>query len=225
MSTGRAASSCLALAVVAAMAALLHGCNIVGPAAYLIAGPGQISAQYKLEDVPTVVFLDDRRNIVNPTSLRRVIADRATQELMIHAKLTQMIRPADAMALAAQADRNDKLLALDEIGRRVGAQQLIYVEMVGFRASPDGSTPRPYAGSRVRVIDVENQTRLFPPMDDSDDARVVEALMPAVDPESLQSRGRSLKLFEALANTLGSNIAKLFYKHERVDLGETLNSR
>ncbi|UCD75970.1 MAG: hypothetical protein JSV91_03425, partial [Phycisphaerales bacterium] len=71
-----------ALAAVTLAAAFLPACNIIGPVAYLIEGPGTIEAQYELPDVTTVVYVDDRANVVNPTNLRRVIGDRTSSDLM-----------------------------------------------------------------------------------------------------------------------------------------------
>lgn len=205
--------------------ATLSGCNIVGPAAYIISGPPKVDARHTLSDVPTVVYIDDRSNVVNPISLRRVIGDRASEVLMAKEALTQTISPQDAMSLAAKRERNSDILSMEEIGKMVGAKQVIYVEMTHFQHSPDGFVPRPYAACRVRVIDVENRMRVFPGPESPDNSFAIQAMTREVDPEAFRNNATRLAAYEGLANLLGDEIAKLFYKHEAKELGGSLNPR
>jgi hypothetical protein len=214
----------LATAVVLIAASLLiGGCNIVGPAAYLIAGPGMIEAEHQLADRPTVVFIDDRENVVNPVSLRRAIADKVSQDLMVKRVVRQTISPHDAMAVASRRDRHDNVMPIDAIGRAVGAEQIIFIEMLVFQDS-EGYERRPIAACRVRVIDVENRTRLYPPSDSVDNARLVQVRMREVTEDAYRTRGTRHQISVALADELGDTIARLFYRHER-DLGGRLEAR
>lgn len=215
-------SLCLAAAC---LAAVVPGCNIVGPAAYLIEGPPKKDAEHTLVDVPTVVFIDDRQNFLNAVSLRRVIADSASQDLMVKEALTTTISSQDAMNLAGRMDRNSHVMSIEEIGKAVGAQQVIYVEMLGFQGSPDNFTPRPTAQCRVRVIDVANRQRVFPPQGSSEPARIIQTMIREVDPEVFRTRGSLLRVNEELARSLGRDIARLFYRHEVKELGENLKPR
>src|SRR5262245_15515631 len=153
--------TCLTVGLVA-IASMIGGCNIVTPAAFILSGPPTVDALYTLQDVPTVVYIDDRSNQVNPVSLRRVIGDTASEDLMVQKLVTTTISPQDAMNIAARNDRNNQIMPIEEIGKAVGAKQVIYVEMVQFADTPDGYTPRPTAACRVRVIDIENRKRVFP---------------------------------------------------------------
>jgi len=199
------------------------GCNIVGPAAYIVGGPGTIEAEHALADRPTVVFVDDRENVVNPTSLRRVIAEKVSEDLMTRKVVTRTISPHDAMSLAARHDTHKEVMPIDAIGRAVGAEQIVYVEMLVFQES-DGQVPRPVAACRVRVIDVENRERVFPPSESDRPYRQVELRMREVSPDQYRSRATRFQIVESLAEELGDRIAKLFYKHER-DLGGRLEPR
>ena len=55
--------------------ALAVGCNIVTPIVYAVSPPPKQPALYPLEDRPTVVYVDDRRNLLSYRSLRRRIGD------------------------------------------------------------------------------------------------------------------------------------------------------
>jgi hypothetical protein len=200
------------------------GCNIVGPAAYILEGPPTIEARHTLLNVPTLVFIDDRSSQVSPVSLRRVIADKASENLMVKKVVTTMISPQDAMNMASQLERNSKLLPIEEIGRKVGAKQVIYVEMEQF-SDRSGLVPQPMAVCRVRVIDVENRVRTFPPADSQENSVVVQVRPREADPDLYASRAGQIKVRQALATDTGDQIAKLFYKHERKDLGGSLNPR
>lgn len=201
------------------------GCNIVGPAAYIIEGPPKVDAAHILADVPTVVFIDDRRNIVSPISLRKVIADKASEDLMIQKCLTTVISSQDAMALATQRERNNMVLSIEEIGKAVGAQQVIYVEMAQFQDTPDGFSPRPMAACRVKVIDVNSRQRVFPPEASDTPSHQVQAMLREVDPSIYSTRSGRLQVFEGLAVETGASIAKLFYRHEARPLGGNLNPK
>jgi hypothetical protein len=219
----------LILAVATAGLLLPAGCNIVTPIVYAIEGPGQIDAELVLEDRPTVVFIDDRSNLLSPITLRRDIADTVSKELMRHAKLTVTIRPVDAMAVARRLDTNDEPMAIDRIAREVGAEQIIYVQMLAWRRTPDGFTPRPTAACSVQVIDAMNSAILYPPMVEGEGAartgRTVQTMLQPMPESAYDSRAAIRQLQETLAQELGGEIAKLFYKHERIDLGGNLNSR
>jgi hypothetical protein len=208
-----------------ALVSLSAGCNIVAPASYIISGPPSVEAQHTLADVPTVIYIDDRSNQVNPVSLRRVIAETAGEDLMEKKLLTTTISPQDAMNIAARNDRNKQIMSIEEIGKAVGAKQVIYVEMLQFSDTPDGFTPRPLAACRVRVVDVENRQRVFPGPDVRDTSHPMQVMTREVDPELYRTRSGRLQVFQALALETGHEIGKLFYKHERKELGGSLNPR
>ncbi len=205
----------------------LAGCNIVGPAAYIIEGPPTVDAVHELADVPTIVFIDDRHNVVSPISLRKVIADRVSQDLMVQKVLSEnnALSSQDATAVAMQRERNSSILSIEEIGKSVGAKQVIYVEMLQFQGTPDGFTPRPMAMSRVKVINIEHRKRVFPPEDALQPSREVQAMTREIDPGLYATRSGLLKIYEALAIEAGSEVGRLFYKHERRPLGGNLNPR
>ena len=215
-----------ALGVVAAL--LLAGCNYAVGIAYLIEGPGKIPPAFVLPpERSTVVFVDDRANTIATSgqALRRTIADRVTTDLLTREIVATMIDSRDAMAFVAANDRHSTPLPMDAIGREVGAEVVIYVEMAMFTESPDGVTPRPTAQCRVRVIDVAARSRLFPPNEGTQASWPVEAVLREVDPALFRSQSSRLKILQLLAEETGDQIAKLFYEHERVDLGEHLEPR
>ncbi len=213
------------LALLVIVAANLGGCNIIAPLHYVVHGPAKVDAEHQLADVPTVVFVDDRENVVNPTLFRRVIAEKVSEDLMVRKVLTRTISPHDAMSLVAQHDTNKEVMPIDAIGRAVGAEQIIYIEMVSFTDRVEPHVPRPMGSCRVRVIDVNNRERLYPAGDVEQPFRAVQVAPREVDPELYRTRATRMRINEVLAEEMGDRIAKLFYKHEARELGGSLNPR
>ena len=207
------------------MTLFLGGCNIAGPLAYIFSPVPKVEALCELEDRPTVVFVDDRENRVNPVALRRVIADRLSQELMANDVLTMTISPRDAEVAARQRDSHDNMLSIDAIGLAVGAEQVIYIEMLDFRERTDRYNLKPQARCRIRVIDVTNQEKIFPSVDSGESAYPVQVQMNAMRPEQYNSRATRNQIAQALANEIGSQIALLFYEHNESKLGTSLGGR
>ena len=215
------------LVAIAAAALVLGSCNILGPASYLAFGKPKVEAQYQLLDRPTVVFVDDQSDAIplNATRVRRTIADKISTELMARDLVTNVISSRDAMALARQRDREDKLLAIDDIGDAAGAEQVIYVQMMSFLGSPDGYTPKPTVSCRVKVIDVARRTRVFPAPDAAGAWREVAVVAPAINVEQYRTAAGRRQIEQMLALLTADRVTKLFYRHVSEEVGSRLQPR
>lgn len=221
----RTTQTVITLALVAAAAAGLGSCNIVGPAAYLIGGQPKVEAQFALSDRPTVVFVDDPENILPRRNLRRLIGDKVSQELMVRNLVTTTIRPADALAVAHR-ERYGEPMPIDAIGRAVGAEQVVFIDMVSFSLSPDNVTPRPMGACQIKVIDVTNRERLFPTADGGFGGSTgypVQVAMRPVSLERYRTASSRHQISEQLANEIADQITKVFYRHVPDELGSRLN--
>lgn len=200
---------------------MLCSCNIASTVAYVTAPNPVTEAEYELKDTSTVVFIDDRRNWVSPVRLRRIIGDTASEGLLKEELVTDVISPRDATAAARQLDRGARPAGIDRVGELVGAKQIIYVEMVGFSLTQDGMTPEPYAACRVRVIDLNEEKRMFPPVEDSN-SRLVEVSLPGTKSQGMTDSRQRQKLGELLAQETGRQVAMLFYEHSQPAVGANL---
>jgi hypothetical protein len=172
-----------------------------------------VEAKYNLTDTATVVFIDDRRNQVNPVRLRRQIADEATAVLIDEGAMGDMISPRDAMAAARRLDTGSMPAGIDAIGRAVGASQVIYVEAVAFSLTRDGLTPDPVAVFNVRVWDVDKGVRVFPAADDSfrtSSGYPLQVTIPQGELAGLSGGGATSKLRSMLAKRTGDAIGRIF---------------
>jgi hypothetical protein len=202
---------------------LLSSCNIAAVAAYITTPDPEQEALFNLPNVPTVVFVDDRRNVMHPTRLRRVIAEKVTNELLAKKVLTTMISPRDVLRVSASNDKYNEPLPIRALGKAVGASVVIYIEMTAFGLTSDGLTANPRTSCTIRVIDtvttVESKIRLFP----TDAASfTVSENMRNVGPNRVSSSADARELAEELAVKLGDAIAKVFYTHTIGRLGENL---
>jgi hypothetical protein len=201
---------------------LLTSCNIASVVGYIATPDPQQDALFELPDVKTVVFVDDRKNIMHPTRLRHVVAERITNDLLTKEIVSSMISPKDIFRVSASSDRYGEPMGMDKLGQSVGASVLIYVEIQSFSLTNDGQTANPMATCDVRVIDVNKQPRLFPTNGES---YRVRAIVKNISPHRLKATGEVRKLTEELAQNLGDSVAKLFYGHVTGRLGENLKRK
>jgi len=203
----------------------LASCNVVAGVLYVTTPDPEQIALFNLPLKKTVVFVDDRHNIMHPSRLKGVIADKVTSELLGRELLVDMIASRDAMRFAESQDRQGSILTVGAIGKAVNASVVIYVEVSTFIMSVDGHNPAPLAGCSVRVVDVETREQLFPVPESTDAAYKVRSALHRVDPHQLESVSETRKLAHKLAVQMGDDIAKLFYTHTTGRLGENLERK
>ncbi|MBT7657687.1 MAG: hypothetical protein HN568_04685 [Phycisphaerae bacterium] len=202
--------------------ALLSSCNIAGVASYLTTPDPEQEALFVLPNVPTVVFVDDRRNVMHPVRLRRVIAEEVTNELLKREILSTMISPRDVMRVSATNDKYNTPMPVGELGKAVGASVVIYIEMQAFGLTSDGLTANPRTTCNIRVIDARNRERLFP----ADPAGFsITETMKHVTSNRVTTSSDARKLAEELAKKLGVAVGEVFYDHTTGRLGDNLERK
>lgn len=197
-----------------ALAAVLPGCNIVGPAYLLVHGPEKVPRKFELpKDRPTIIFVDDRANSLPRRSLRQTIADAAQKVLLEKHVLTNVIDSRAALAVAAQ-DRSGEPKPITEIGKAAQAEIVIYVTVDGFTLSPDGQTFAPGASVRIKVIDVANDTRLWP---EDKAGFAFSTQSPAQTGTAPTSQSQVALGEDGAAQRTGLAIAQCFFEHVATD--------
>ncbi|MEY3020923.1 MAG: hypothetical protein RIS86_119 [Planctomycetota bacterium] len=223
----------LVLAALAASALALAGCNIVTPVAYAIEGPGQIDAEYTLADKKTVVFVDDPRNILTRTALRASIGDAVGAVLYDRELVSTLVNTRDAIAISRQGvsgtvdGPTGGEMSMQAIARALDCAQMVWIrpytwDVVG-RSDTQGI--RPTAQAYVRVLDFDARARVYPSPEVLPRGREVTAIIRETDPNLLRTRATRTQVEDQLAAKLSAEVAKLFYKHDRIDLGENLGTR
>ncbi len=196
--------------MVMALAALAAGgCNIVGPAAYIVEGPPTVSALYKLpKDSKVVVFVDDRRNVMPRLRLRSMLGDTATQTLL-NEKLVAAAVDSNAAYRVATAEDYGTPMPIDEVGRQVDAEIVIYAEPTQFVLF-DRGLPRPYCTMNVRVVDSRTGAKLWPM--DAPSYQLRAAMSERTESHYRARDGELIQ--EELATLAGLRLAQIFYEHE-----------
>lgn len=199
------------------------GCNFLIPAAYIIEGPPKEPARYELPRRKTVVYVDDRANRMTRAALRTAVGEEVGTLLLQQALVPEVISSKDAVAYARRVDSTDKQVSIRKIGEAVGAEQVIYVDIDEYRISADGATPRPAAIVNVKVIDVASGARLWPDGTDQGEQMVIRTREQSMELYS-SSAGRR-RVEDALAKQVAEDVSRLFYEHEKRELGGNLGIR
>lgn len=202
----------LLLIALLASAALLQGCNYVAAGYLLVHGPEKTPAAHTLEkDRTTVVFVDDRANVLARRSLRTQIAKVAQDTLLKEGVLTNVIDTSAAMQ-AALRESSGEPLDITTLGRQVQADVVIYVTMDTFVLSTDGQTFSPEARCHVKVIDAKLAKRVFPL--DKKEGHPVEVRLKLASGTVPKTGTEQINALNELADRTGLQIARVFFDSE-----------
>lgn len=214
LSAARSVVVCRLLLVVVLLTGLasMSGCNLLGGAAYILNGPEKIPSMHTLDPTrKTVVFVDDTVPVVKSRMQRVKIAMTAEQVLLNEGKIEHVIASQDLLAIV-ERERFSKPMTIIEMGEAVGAEVVIYAQMLRFDLTMDQQSFTPCAQVRVKVMDVKNKKRLWPegvqewyPLD------VTAKERQGGPPTTLSERDAE---FLALAERVGTSIANIFIEHE-----------
>ena len=211
MRTIRGIIAGVGLALAAGAIAIATGCNIVGPAFLLIHGPDKIPQQYELDkERPVVIFLDDREFNIPRWPTRERVSAAAERALLDSKAVARVLDSRAASAIVSGEPRGD-LMPISEVGRKMGAEVVIYVVPESFSMTTDGQSFSPSSRLRVKVLDAIADKRLWP------EEREGYALTVTASTRQGTSPTDSATVREAeneFADLVGLRIAELFYSHE-----------
>lgn len=210
---------------------LLAGCNMVGFMAQAVSPPELVEAKYELPDKPTLIVIDDLDGLVNNESLLRAIANSTVAALEAEKVVTVGFVGQDELA-GYREHLGDayKQTSLAALGSHLGAKQVIHAEVTGYQMDLGGSVVRPGIAMNVKVFDLDQLTRVFPP--DKDPKTGVDTgittyplavKMPARD-LSGQGAARSIVARE-LASLAGRDLGRLFFDWRKPEPGSNLDNR
>ena len=103
----------------------------------------------------------------------------------------------------------------------MNVQQVIYVVVDRFTLSVDGASPRPGATVRVKVLDLEDQTRIFP---GDDNGHLVEAELREPPQSMYVSTSGRRQIEDQLAMQLATDIAESSLTIDGVRVGRVVGS-
>ena len=189
------------------------GCNLIGGAFVALHGPPKVPAVYEPdEERTTVVFIDDLNNEFPRRRLRDLAGDVADAEMLGAGVVAEgkLISADSARRAISNETSTDRLSAVD-VGAKVGAEVVIWVTMTGWTLQRRPGLIEPTVTAEVRVVDAVTNQRIWPPGSRPYDFR---SEFPRSTGE-IQNSAERTRFEELLARRVGSDIAKLFYTHER----------
>jgi hypothetical protein len=200
------------IAALAFLALAPAGCNIAGPASFLVMGPEKVSKVFELNsEKRTVVFVDNRASKLPNRAVHREVSETAERVLLDEGHLKTVISSQDAVAVADR-DRYSKPIGIVELGEAVNAEIVIFVAVDGFSLTPDGEAFKPQASARIKVMDVAQKKRIFPT--GADEWYGLEVNAPPKNIAVPKSTGERANENRLLAERFGRAIAYVFIDHE-----------
>lgn len=215
----RALAGAALLMLTGAGGALVGGCNYIAAAVVLTQGRGKVPAVVELnKDAKTVILIDDLSNKVPRRSLRDEIGATADAQLLKNKVITdgRLISAASARRAASSDTAADRQSAVD-IGREVGAEIVIYVTMTGWTLQQEPGFISPAASAQISILDTISNARVWP---QGEMTHPFIVRVPRSPGESNMSLSEKSKWEKMLAQRFGTELAKLFYTHEKESLSQ-----
>jgi hypothetical protein len=187
------------------------GCAFMSYTARAIVGPEKVPALYEPIDQKTVIVVDDPSHQLTAVTLGDVIAAVIAREFTDNKVISDIVGTEAVNKLRAE-NKDFDTWPVDRIGQAVGAKQVLYVLVSQFTLGSDGGGYfKPAAAMRVKFIDATNGRRLFPVNDQT--GQPVASTMFFKKAEE-DSRTTLTTLSRELAQRVGEDVARTFYKHE-----------
>jgi hypothetical protein len=197
------------------LAGVLCGCGGLSALTYKVAGDPKNPAEYKPGSKPILVLVE---NFQNPDQYRQVstLLERDIAGQLRENKAAQVVATEKLEDLRSGDAAGYRKMKIDDVGRAVGARQVIYVNLVKFSTdAPIGSTEMAgKAEALVRVIDVGTGRALWPP--DSAAGREVKYETKHEEAVDFSNRGA---VQEQMSQSLADRIARLFYSAPEAENG------
>jgi len=200
------------IVLLAALALSHNSCAVIAWLAAQFSPPEKVAPEYQPARGKTIlVFVDD---VLNPVSYEPIKIELANLvgEHLLAAKVAGKTIPYSRLADLIASTPKFNLLAVSEVGQRLGADIVLYVQIDEF-ALRDRSARQLWRGklrTTVRLVDVE-AGRLWPT------DRPAGHVLPAVEtPTTVEtSSTQADEITRSLAGQMSDQIAKLFYEHKR----------
>ena len=139
------------------------GCTVGGTVLHTLFGPPDVDAKYEPQRRPTLVLVenyqDQDASAVDGDQVARSVGDA----LHTHAEI-EVVDPDKVAPLRTEHPADFREMSIPTVGRAVGAEQVVYVNLIESEttADPTGAAVHASATARVRVVDVKTGTVLWP---------------------------------------------------------------
>jgi hypothetical protein len=192
--------------VLASMLMLMSGCAAAGVVMYKLAGPEAVPAKYVPAQRPMLVLVENYQR----QSSASVGADLLARNLFyeLSAENVAPLTPLEQLQQLREERPDFSKMSIIALGKAMGAEQVLYVQLIGDHVTPlaGGNTLEGRTHVRVKVVDVVSGETLWP-TDLSDGYELAAATELGAD------SGHDVRdVRRSLYSSLADQIAKLFYK-------------
>lgn len=210
-----------AILLLTLMLAASTGCELMGVVAKSLEDRSKPPV-FTLPVKPTLIIVEDPGGYLLDSQLPLAAAARASAELAAAQVVSSVVDPKAVVDLARERGPQFASMPVDRVGKAVGAEQVVHVHVQSSSVGSEPGVMRPAAVVLVRVIDVVGRSRIFPPSAaraaEPDRQGTVGAYALTVSLRlrvSATEPGRAMEtLRRALADRIGLEVARLFFKHE-----------
>lgn len=214
----------------------LPGCAGGGFLSYVFGAGEIIKAKYKLQDRDTLILVDDPNRRLGSSTMPAVVSNNVKHHLQGQQENTKDFMPgakfltaSDLSDLHRTHGQNLAKMPIDDIGRLAGVDQVIYVEVESASLyHQTRQVTKPQAMVSVKVIDVVERKRLFPPGPKLEDSSHVPPGFPVKvtmrydGTDDSGGRGSEAVLRQKLAEETGKKVAEVFYDHNKPQPGRNI---
>lgn len=196
------------------------GCTFSGGEFLYMLGVGRgqkVEAKFHLTEGPVLILIDDAAQRVDRPTAARHLFDELAQELLEHRAAKKLV-PRGTLEHLRQVMPEFERRGCREIGRRAGADQVLWIEVRDFLAEEQiqDATVAAYFVVTVKVVDAAEtkhraRVRLWPI---SPDGHSITASMAGSEVAMAKTKDA---IGKQLAEQLAEKIAKLFYVHRLGD--------
>ncbi len=200
----------------------LAGCEVLGAAAETVA-PSKTKAVYKPQNRVTLILVDDPANRLGNANLTDQIASVVEHELKQNEVITEFVPMRELHLLQQARGKAFDTMSLQDIGRALGAEQVLHVHIEQIDVDTGPGVVQPEAWVRLKFLDVATGRRLFP--SDTHAAAGPSAgyelhsqMRQSIRPT--ESAGDRIVLFTRFANHIAGDVARVFYDHLPRQVGD-----
>lgn len=183
------------------------GCYAVGAVMHVAFGPPAVDAVYTPQKQSTLVLVENYQDQDAGSVDGDTVARLLGEKLHAHAEL-DVVDPEKVVPLRTEQAAAFREMKIPEIGKAVGAKQVVYINLIESQSTPDptGATVHATATARIRIVDVDKGTVLWP--QGQPKGYEITARMPFDRTDSAQGAAMRGEMLDQLSD----RIAKLFYK-------------
>ena len=190
----------------------LPGCTALGVAAYKLHGPAKVPAMYVPQPKPMLVLVENYQHQSSVNAHADLLGRMLVKELEAR-RIAPLVSLDQLQALRDARPREFQTMSMASIGREVGAEQILYVQLhrsdVSAVAGGDALTGQTAAS--VKVVDVATGDTLWPG-DAGGEAGYPVAAATQLGANNRAGGGNVQDVRQRMYFDLSHQIARLFYK-------------